>query len=181
MAQSFSLPRMSTAGMAVSHPFLPSLACAPALGTPLLATLPLPSDALKLGPGPRWPEPLRCQALEAWFRTKHLWPGDWVPLPRIPTLRTVEGQSLGRGTPPPPSFCPGLGAETGFLCQLQPDPLFCVCGSQALHLTEPLLAPHLLKVSSTSPAPGDLASPWPIARIQQLHADKLPLPSSRTY
>lgn len=43
---------MSATGMAVSCPCLPTMTCTPALDPMLPATVPSPSDALKLGPRP---------------------------------------------------------------------------------------------------------------------------------
>lgn len=157
MAQLFPLSPMSVAGVAASCPCLPSLACTPALGALLPATVPLPSDALKQGPTSHWPEPFRRQALEAWLRTKQLWPGDWIPLPRVPTLGTVEGQSLGLSKPTPPFLCPGLRCSDRLSLPAETSPpALCLWESGTVHLADS----PMLKMSFTS-IPGQVTWSWP--------------------
>lgn len=140
------------------------LACTPALGALLPATVPSPSDALKPGPRPRWPEPLRRRALEARLRTKWLWPGDWVPLPRVPTLGTVEGQSLGLGKPSPPSLAPRPKSRDRLSLPAQTSPPAVRLRELELgtvHLTARLLSPPMLKMSPSSLSPGQITRSWP--------------------
>lgn len=96
---------------------------------------------------------------------------------------------LGLGKPTPPSPCPGLGAEIGFLCWLRPVPLLSHCsGSWVLCISLSLCSlPTVLNISTSSPSPQpcllELAS-WPpfVPAPESINSmqEVLPLCTSRT-
>lgn len=105
MAQPFFLSTTLVAGMAVSCPGLPSLACTPAPGPLLPTTAPSPSDALKARPQTLLAR--ASQMLSSGSLTQDQMALAWglgPSTPRSPIVGTVEGQSFGLGKPVPPAL-----------------------------------------------------------------------------